>query len=117
MPVVRDGIIDEARWTAHRERDIGDAVGADRLRDGPPEVPMLDAGKALTAVSTDNLTALLRAVHREPFEGGFATPVLAARDLLPLQDAVGFLHGLDDRAVKAVLVAVLAERRTPRLRG
>lgn len=72
---------------------------------------MLDAGKALTEVSTDNLVVLLRALHREPFEGSFATPVLAERNLLPLQDAVGFLHGLDDRAVKAVLVAVIAERR------
>ncbi len=75
---------------------------------------MLDAGKGLTQVSTDNLVALLREIHRDPFEGPFATPVLAERGLLPLQDSVGFLHGLDARAVKAVLVAVLAERRAGR---
>lgn len=77
---------------------------------------MLDAGKALTEVETEDLVALLRAVHREPFEGGFATPVLVRCELLRLQDAVGFLHGMDERALRAVLVAVIAERRSRRRR-
>lgn len=72
---------------------------------------MIDAGQALTKVSTDVLVVLLRELHRAPFEGGFATPVLAERGLLRLQDRVGFLHGLSHQAVVAVLVAVLAERR------
>lgn len=72
---------------------------------------MLDAGKALTEVKTDSLVALLRAIHRQPFDGPFATPVLAERQLLPLQDRVGFLHGLSHAAVQAVLIAVIAERR------
>jgi len=89
-----------------------DPRSSSALGEGPStEVHVLDAGKALTQVSTDNLVALLRALHREPFEGTFATPVLAERSLLPLQDSVGFLHGLDHAGVKAVLVAVIAERR------
>ena len=75
---------------------------------------MLDAGKALTEVATDDLVALLRAVHRAPFPGTFQTPFLGEHQLLRLQDAVPFLHGLTAPAVRAVLVAVIAERRARR---
>lgn len=73
---------------------------------------MLEAGRALTGVATDDLKALLRVVHR----GELACPVtaksLAEVGLLRLGDELDFLKGLDRAAVQAVLVAVLAERPT-----
>lgn len=72
---------------------------------------MLDAGKALTAVRTEDLVALLRGVHR----GELACPItpkgLATVGELHLLDAVSFLQGLDKEATRAVLVAVIAERK------
>jgi hypothetical protein len=67
----------------------------------------------LTQVATDDLKALLRHVHR----GDLACPVTPeglAR--VGLQDRTeGILHGLrglDEAGVRAVLVAVLAERES-----
>lgn len=72
---------------------------------------MLDAGKALTAVPTDDLVALLRAVHRHGLDQPFDTRFLAEAGLLSRQDSFGFLTHLEAKAVTAVLVAVIAERR------
>ena len=77
---------------------------------------MLDAGKALTEVATEDLVALLRHVHRGELGCPITPAGLGEHRLLRLQDALGFLTGLDEAATRAVLVAVIAERRhnTPR---
>lgn len=68
-------------------------------------------GEALTKLSTKDLERLLRRVH----DGSLPCPITAASLHLAgmdyLLDRVGFLQGLDARAVRAVLVAVIAERR------
>ncbi len=68
----------------------------------------------LTRVSTEDLQELLRLVHR----GELRCPVdrvgLASTPLLRLGDDLEILRGLDERATRAVLVAVLAERRRRR---
>ena len=65
----------------------------------------------LRAVSTADLRALLRLVHR----GALACPIdrvgLAINGLLRLGDDVALLGGLDRLGTQAVLVAVLAERQ------
>lgn len=67
----------------------------------------------LVELSTDELQLLLRAVHR----GELSCPVdrigLATVGLLRIGDHIGILGGLDERGVKAVLISVLAERRSP----
>ena len=71
---------------------------------------MFTSAKGMTAVKTDDVKALLRCVHR----GELACPItqigLAQAGLLRLGDDVGHLFGLDEAGVRAVLVAVLAER-------
>ena len=72
---------------------------------------MIRSGQALREISSQDLKELLRVVHR----GQLACPItregLATVNLLRLGDDLGHLRGLDPRAVQAVLVAVLAERR------
>ena len=72
---------------------------------------VLDAGKALTPIATDDLISLLRHVHRRELECPITPAGLGQLRLLRLQDDIGFLSGLDEAAVRAVLVAVIAERR------
>ncbi|TVQ91437.1 MAG: hypothetical protein EA397_10325 [Deltaproteobacteria bacterium] len=71
---------------------------------------MLNAGKGLQTVSSKDLRALLRAVHR----GDLTCPVLpqglAEVGLLRLLDDLEILRGLDERGVRAALVIALAER-------
>ncbi len=68
-------------------------------------------GMALTRVPTEQLKLLLRCVHREEI----ACPITPAQ-LAPLglqgdsEWLMGSLRGLDAKATRAVLVAVLAER-------
>ena len=79
------------------------------VKDSPS---MQHTSPGLVRVGTEQLRTLLRAVHR----GETTVPVtpgsLAA---LGLQDwsepLMGTLRGLDEGAVRAVLVAVLAERQ------
>lgn len=65
----------------------------------------------LRAVRTEDLRALLAAVHR----GELACPIdrigLATSGFLRLGDDLELLRGLDAAGVRAVLVGVLAERR------
>lgn len=67
--------------------------------------------KGLSTVCTDDLKEILRRVHR----GELPCPVdrigLATTGLLRLGDDLEILGGLDERATRAVLIAVLAERR------
>ena len=76
---------------------------------------MLRAGEGLVPVQTDHLLALLRAVHR----GEVQAPLdIAGLTRVGLQrcaeDLLAHLRGLDAAGLRAVLVAVIAERRAPR---
>jgi hypothetical protein len=73
---------------------------------------MLDAGKGLTAVSTDALVTLLRGIYR----GDLTCPVtVEGLTRIGLQycaaDLLGHLRTLDRAGTHAVIVAVVAERR------
>lgn len=64
----------------------------------------------LTAVSTSDLKNLLRAVHRGDLPCPLTLPNLARNGLQHAADELGHLRGLDAPAVKAVVIAVIAER-------
>lgn len=68
-------------------------------------------GAGLTALTTTDLERLLRALHRGLLSAPVGPGQLHVAGLSYLVDKVDFLRGLDERAVRAVLVAVLAERR------
>lgn len=69
------------------------------------------SGLGLTDVPTTPLKTLLRALHREEIECPLTPVALIA---IGLQDhasvLLGHLRGLDRAAVRAVVVAVIAER-------
>lgn len=69
------------------------------------------AGRGLTALTTRDLENLLRRLHEGALVCPFGARELHAAGLSYLVDRVSFLHGKDEPAVRAVLVAVLAERR------
>ena len=74
---------------------------------------MLKKHLGLTGVPTHLLEKALRAHHRGELSAPVTINALAA---VGLQDAgaelLGTLRSLDDQGVRAVLVAVLAERKT-----
>lgn len=72
------------------------------------------ANRGLTSVSDADLEQLLRLLHRGQLTFPLDRPGLTAAGLFRLGDELEALRGLDERAVRAVLVAVLAERRRPR---
>ena len=65
----------------------------------------------LTKVATKDLKAVLRSVYREELSCPITQIGLATTGLLRLGDDLQVLRGLDARAVQAVIVSVLAERR------
>ena len=65
----------------------------------------------LSKVSTKDLKALLRSVYRQELSCPITQIGLATTGLLRLGDDLQILRGLNERAVQAILVAVLAERR------
>lgn len=67
--------------------------------------------KGLTNLTLADLENLLRALHREQLECPVDHVRLHKAGLSYLVDRVDFLQGLDERAVRAVLVAVIAERK------
>ena len=71
---------------------------------------MLGSG-GLKNVRTEDLKAILRAVHRGELPCPITQTGLAITGLLRLGDDLDVLRELDERAVRAVLVAVLSERR------
>lgn len=71
---------------------------------------MFTSAKGMTALKTDDLIAILRVVHRGELSCPITQIGLAQAGLLRLGDDVGHLFGLDEAGVRAVLVAVLAER-------
>lgn len=68
-------------------------------------------GGGLAHVPTDKLVRVLRAVHRGALECPISHPGLLRAGLPDLVDELEHLAGLDARAVSAVIVAVIAERR------
>lgn len=67
-------------------------------------------GKALTELTTEDLKRLLKRVHDGTLECPADQRTLHRAGLSYLVDRVDFLQGLDEKATRAVLVAVLAER-------
>lgn len=61
-------------------------------------------------VKTHDLKDLLRAVHRGELPCPITQDGLAATGLLRLGDQLSHIRGLDEAGVKAVLIAVIAER-------
>ncbi|MFT4628679.1 MAG: hypothetical protein ACI8PZ_007375, partial [Myxococcota bacterium] len=68
----------------------------------------------LSKVSDNDLRELLRAHHRGELPSPVTRIGLAQTGLLRLGDELDVLHGLDAAGVRAVLVAVLCERRAKR---
>ncbi len=68
-------------------------------------------GKGLTNLTLVDLERLLRALHKEQLSFPNDPNSLLTAGLSYLVDRVDFLTGLDQRAVRAVLVAVIAERK------
>lgn len=68
----------------------------------------------LTGISTDDLRLLLRQVHRGVLPCPFDKRVLMTMGLTHVADEADLLVGQDERAVRALLVEVLAERRSAR---
>lgn len=61
-------------------------------------------------VATTDLEQLLRLIHKGELPCPITQTGLAVTGLLRLGDDLGHLRGLDETAVRPVLVAVLAER-------
>lgn len=72
---------------------------------------MRGAGAGLTGLTTTDLERLLRALHRGELKCPIGHAELHVAGLSYLVDRIELLRGLDERAVRAVLVAVLAERK------
>lgn len=70
-------------------------------------------GEGLRHVPTKELEALLRAIHRGRLSPPLTKVALFSMGLNACADAAGPLVGLDEDAVRAILVCVLAERRPP----
>lgn len=68
-------------------------------------------GGGLTEVPTKDLEVLLGHLHRGTISVPITHPALVVAGLAYLIDKVGFLQTLDAAAARAVLVAVIAERR------
>ena len=75
---------------------------------------MNDAGLGLTALSTDHLEKILRLVHRQELNCPFSRASLLGMGLNRVAEDGPVLIGLDEKAVRAVLISVLAERKRQR---
>ncbi len=72
---------------------------------------MLGSG-GLTALPTPQLELLLKAVHKDELGCPIDRIGLATVGLLHLGDDLEVLRGLDKSGVRAVLISVIAERRS-----
>lgn len=70
--------------------------------------------RGLTELDTDQLTDLLRKVHHGTLPCPFSRATLLSMGLNVLAERGDLLFGLEARAVRAVLTAVIAERRPRR---
>jgi len=73
--------------------------------------PMAWGGVGLSELELVDLERLLSRLHAGTLSCPVGPKELHLAGLSYLVDRVGFLSGLDERAVRAVLVAVIAERR------
>ena len=71
---------------------------------------MIDAGRGLKDLSTDLLKTLLRLIHRKQLPCPFQKSTLMSMGLNEAADHGAVLCGLEEQAVRAILVCVLAER-------
>ena len=71
---------------------------------------MNDAGAGLTVLSTDKLKKVFRLVHRGELPCPFQQSTLMSMGLNQVAEEGTLLCGLEERAVRAILTAVLAER-------
>ncbi len=71
----------------------------------------MTGARGLTALRTDVLVAVLRAIHRGTLPCPLTAQDLARHGLQQAYDELSSLRGLDTKAVTAVLVAVIAERQ------
>ena len=71
---------------------------------------MNDAGLGLTEVPTRDLKKLLRAIHREEVPFPLNTSTFMTMGMNRMATSGTVLSGLDERAARAVLTSVLAER-------
>lgn len=69
------------------------------------------AAKGLTRISEDNLRRLLQAVHRGTLQTPITRGCLIAHAFGHIEGGLDLLVGLDEAGARAVLVAVLAERK------
>ena len=76
---------------------------------------MLDSGKGMTRVPTADLVMLLRRVHRKDIPIPFQRTHLLTLGFNSLADYASDLCGLDERALRVLLVAVIAERRVRKI--
>ena len=74
----------------------------------------MHGGKGLTAIPTQDVETMLSRLHRGELRCPITHPTLVIAGLPHLVDRVGFLSGLDENAVRAVLIAVIAERTSAR---
>ena len=71
---------------------------------------MQDAGAGLTAIPTEDLKTLYRALHRGDLPYPLTKSTLMSMGLNRIAENATHLRGLDERALRSVLVCVLAER-------
>ncbi|MEE2786979.1 MAG: hypothetical protein VX589_06535 [Myxococcota bacterium] len=72
---------------------------------------MNEAGLGLSRVPTDALKALLRHIYRKNLSCPFDRQSMLTMGLNQIAEDGSILCGLDESAVRAVIVCVLAERR------
>jgi len=78
---------------------------------------MQDAGAGLTAVPTSDLKALYKALHRGDVPCPLNKSTLMSMGLNRIAENGSLLSGLDERALRSILVCVIAERIHPGPRG
>ena len=72
---------------------------------------MNDAGIGLSRVQTDALKNLLKHIHRRTITCPFERSTLLLMGLNEIAEEGPILCGLEEKAVRALLVSVLAERK------
>lgn len=75
----------------------------------------MKGGQGLTKVPTAELETLLRWLHRGEVKPPITRSFCLSSALPYLSEAGDLLFGLDESAARAVLVAVLAERRAKKV--
>jgi hypothetical protein len=72
---------------------------------------MIEAGIGLTELPTSDLTKLFRAIHRGLVPFPLRTSTFMTMGMNRMATSGSILCGLDERAARAVLTCVIAERR------